>query len=139
MGSNSSCASMREPWLGSPTFRAHAVSHLLTLALNVYLYVIVPKGFFPQQDTGRLNGNIHWRSETLSFQSMQPRMTQLAENRAAAIRQSIPLQAFSGGRWRHHHQYGTRVHRAEAAEERRVTADQIIIPPAAEAGRAFLE
>ena len=27
-------------------------------ALNVYLYVIVPKGFFPQQDTGRLSGSI---------------------------------------------------------------------------------
>ncbi len=26
-----------------------------TLCLNIYLYVIVPKGFFPQQDTGRLN------------------------------------------------------------------------------------
>ena len=25
---------------------------LLTMGLNVYLYVIIPKGFFPQQDTG---------------------------------------------------------------------------------------
>ena len=31
---------------------------IATLALSVYLYVIVPKGFFPQQDTGRLGGNI---------------------------------------------------------------------------------
>src|SRR5215467_10952115 len=31
---------------------------LLTLGVNVYLYVKVPKGFFPQQDTGRLQGNI---------------------------------------------------------------------------------
>jgi multidrug efflux pump len=29
-----------------------------TVALNVYLYVIVPKGFFPQQDTGHLTGRI---------------------------------------------------------------------------------
>jgi multidrug efflux pump len=29
-----------------------------TACLSVYLYVIVPKGFFPQQDTGRLQGNI---------------------------------------------------------------------------------
>ena len=28
---------------------------LLTIALNVYLFIIIPKGFFPQQDTGRLN------------------------------------------------------------------------------------
>ena len=27
-----------------------------TLVLNIYLYIIVPKGFFPQQDTGRLGG-----------------------------------------------------------------------------------
>ncbi len=31
---------------------------LLMIAANVYLYIKVPKGFFPQQDTGRLNGNI---------------------------------------------------------------------------------
>jgi multidrug efflux pump subunit AcrB len=29
-----------------------------TVCLNIYLYTIVPKGFFPQQDTGRLTGNI---------------------------------------------------------------------------------
>ena len=27
-----------------------------TIALNVLLYIIVPKGFFPQQDTGRIIG-----------------------------------------------------------------------------------
>jgi multidrug efflux pump len=31
---------------------------LLTLGVNVYLYVKIPKGFFPQQDTGRLNGAV---------------------------------------------------------------------------------
>src|SRR5579884_810302 len=31
---------------------------IATACLSVYLYVIVPKGFFPQQDTGRLQGNI---------------------------------------------------------------------------------
>ncbi len=31
---------------------------LLTLGANVYLYVKIPKGFFPQQDTGRLQGAI---------------------------------------------------------------------------------
>ena len=28
-----------------------------TVCLAVYLYVVIPKGFFPQQDTGRLSGN----------------------------------------------------------------------------------
>ena len=31
---------------------------LATICLNVHLFVIVPKGFFPQQDTGRLTGGI---------------------------------------------------------------------------------
>ena len=30
----------------------------LTMGVNVYLYAKVPKGFFPQQDTGRLQGNV---------------------------------------------------------------------------------
>ena len=29
---------------------------LMTIGANIYLYVIVPKGFFPQQDTGRMSG-----------------------------------------------------------------------------------
>ena len=35
---------------------------LATIALNVYLYIHVPKGFFPQQDNGRMMGSIHCRS-----------------------------------------------------------------------------
>jgi multidrug efflux pump len=44
-----------------------------TIALNVYLYVVVPKGFFPQQDTGRLNGNIKG-DQSISFQAMQTKL-----------------------------------------------------------------
>ena len=38
--------------------------------LNVVLYVIVPKGFFPQQDTGRMIGGIQ-ADQSISFQAMQ--------------------------------------------------------------------
>ncbi len=31
---------------------------LVTIALNIYLFIIVPKGFFPQQDTSRLAGSV---------------------------------------------------------------------------------
>src|SRR5580700_10673970 len=41
-----------------------------TLCLAIYLYVVIPKGFFPQQDTGRLNGNAR-ASEDTSFQTMR--------------------------------------------------------------------
>ncbi len=42
---------------------------LSTIGLTVYLYVIVPKGFFPQQDTGRISGSLQADQDT-SFQSM---------------------------------------------------------------------
>ncbi len=44
-----------------------------TVCLNVYLFVITPKGFFPQQDTGRLNGMIQG-DQDLSFAAMSQKM-----------------------------------------------------------------
>ena len=44
-----------------------------TVCLAVYLYIAVPKGFFPQQDTGRINGNAR-ASEDISFQSMRQKL-----------------------------------------------------------------
>jgi multidrug efflux pump len=41
----------------------------LTVALNFYLYTIIPKGFFPQQDTGTLVGNLR-ADQSISFQAM---------------------------------------------------------------------
>ncbi|MGC2660804.1 MAG: efflux RND transporter permease subunit [Bryobacteraceae bacterium] len=49
---------------------------IATLCLNIYLYVIVPKGFFPQQDTGRLSGNVLGDQST-SFQAMVQRNVRL--------------------------------------------------------------
>jgi multidrug efflux pump len=49
------------------------VMTLATIALTVRLYVIVPKGFFPQQDTGRLTGTIQGDQQT-SFQAMEQRL-----------------------------------------------------------------
>jgi multidrug efflux pump len=46
-----------------------------TLGLSVYLFSIIPKGFFPQQDTGRLMGAIQADQDT-SFQSMRDRLTE---------------------------------------------------------------
>ena len=46
-----------------------------TIALNVYLYVIVPKGFFPQQDTGRLIGQIQ-ADQGISFQGMRDKLAE---------------------------------------------------------------
>jgi multidrug efflux pump len=45
----------------------------LTIGFNVYLYVIVPKGFFPQQDTGRLMGSVQ-ASQDISFPAMREKV-----------------------------------------------------------------
>ncbi|MGZ7040367.1 MAG: efflux RND transporter permease subunit, partial [Thermoanaerobaculia bacterium] len=42
---------------------------LLTIAFTTYLYVIIPKGFFPQQDTGRLSGNVQ-AAQDVSFPAL---------------------------------------------------------------------
>jgi multidrug efflux pump len=49
-----------------------------TLVLNVYLYVLIPKGFFPQQDTGRLSGNIQ-AAQDVSFQTMERKLKRVME------------------------------------------------------------
>ena len=47
----------------------------MVLGLNFYLYGVIPKGFFPQQDTGRLVGSIQ-ADQSISFQLMQQKLTQ---------------------------------------------------------------
>ena len=46
-----------------------------TAALSVYLYIIVPKGFFPQQDTGRIGGSIQ-AAQDISFDALNRKLTQ---------------------------------------------------------------
>src|ERR1700680_3091282 len=66
-------------------FRAVTLMVLLaTIALNVYLFMRVPKGFFPQQDNGRLQGSLQADQDT-SFQSMDHSLLQVVNIIAAAI------------------------------------------------------
>jgi multidrug efflux pump len=46
---------------------------ILVACLSVYLYIIVPKGFFPQQDTGRIAGSVQ-AAQDISFQAMRGKM-----------------------------------------------------------------
>ncbi|MET0486396.1 MAG: multidrug efflux RND transporter permease subunit [Candidatus Rokuibacteriota bacterium] len=60
--------------------RHPALTALLTLAtvgVNVYLFVLVPKGFFPQQDTGRIIGSIQ-AEQDISFPAMQTKLADFA-------------------------------------------------------------
>ncbi|MFZ0773838.1 MAG: efflux RND transporter permease subunit [Candidatus Sulfotelmatobacter sp.] len=51
---------------------------ILVACLSVYLYIKVPKGFFPQQDTGRLNGSVQ-AAQDISFQAMSRKMEQFVK------------------------------------------------------------
>src|SRR5271154_246483 len=51
---------------------------ILVACLSVYLYIIVPKGFFPQQDTGRLQGSVQ-AAQDISFQAMSGKMEQFVQ------------------------------------------------------------
>nr|WP_269811549.1 multidrug efflux RND transporter permease subunit MdtC [Buttiauxella ferragutiae] len=46
---------------------------LATMALNIWLYIAIPKTFFPEQDTGRLMGNIQ-ADQSISFQAMRGKL-----------------------------------------------------------------
>jgi len=46
-----------------------------TFCLSVYLYIVIPKGFVPQQDTGRLTGTVVG-AQDMSFLSMQGKLKQ---------------------------------------------------------------
>ncbi|KAB7784470.1 efflux RND transporter permease subunit [Methylorubrum populi] len=76
--------------------RLTALSVFIAIGLTVYGYIIVPKGFFPDQDTGQLMGGIQ-ADQRISFQSMKDKL-----ERASAIVQADPavesIVGFTGGR-----------------------------------------
>jgi len=66
-----------------------------TIALNVWLYTIVPKGFFPAQDTGRLFMSIRG-DQSISFQAMQKKLADFIEIVRADPAVTI-VTGFTGG------------------------------------------
>jgi multidrug efflux pump len=61
------------------------------ICLNVWLYVIVPKGFFPQQDTGRMVGSLQ-ADQSISFQAMSQKLRQMMD----IVRQDPAVQNVVG-------------------------------------------
>jgi multidrug efflux pump len=94
---------------------------LLTIALNVALYIIVPKGFFPQQDTGRLIGGIQ-ADQSTSFQAMKGKFSEMM-----AIVSKNPavdsVAGFTGGRQTNS---GFMFVSLKPKSERKLSADQVI-------------
>ncbi len=54
------------------------LSLVAVVGLNVYLYIAAPKGFFPQQDTGQINGGLR-ADRSISFQALQAKLKQLVD------------------------------------------------------------
>ncbi|MBP6122252.1 MULTISPECIES: multidrug efflux RND transporter permease subunit MdtC [Providencia] len=67
----------------------------VTIGLNIYLYIAIPKAFFPEQDTGRLMGFVR-ADQSISFQSMKEKMTRFMQqiNEDPAI---DSVTGFTGG------------------------------------------
>jgi hydrophobe/amphiphile efflux-1 (HAE1) family protein len=67
-----------------------------TFVLNVYLYILVPKGFFPEQDAGRIGGQVQGQQD-VSFPEMKKKVLELAQivGRDPGVQD---VTAFAGGR-----------------------------------------
>ena len=94
---------------------------LLTIGCNIYLYVVVPKGFFPQQDVGQIFGSIR-ADQSISFQAMQPKLVALMD----IVREHPEVNAvggFTGGGQRN---AGTVFINLKPARERKQGVSEII-------------
>ena len=97
---------------------------LATMGVSIYLYIIVPKGFFPQQDTGRLSGNIQ-ASQDISFQAMRQKLTEVVEiiQRDPAVEN---VMGFTGGGGGSTTNTGRMFIALKPLQERQLSADQVI-------------
>ncbi|HTE81188.1 MAG TPA: efflux RND transporter permease subunit [Reyranella sp.] len=92
-----------------------------TIILNIFLYVQIPKGFFPQQDTGRIVGGIR-ADQSISFQSMRRKFRQFV----GIIREDPAIEnvvGFTGG---FQVNSGFLFATLKPLSERKETADQVI-------------
>jgi multidrug efflux pump len=92
-----------------------------TLCLNVFLFAIVPKGFFPQQDTGRLIGGLQG-DQSISFQLMRQKLTQFMSI-VAKDKAVDSVAGFTGGGQTN---FGTVFVTLKPLSERDTSADGVI-------------
>jgi multidrug efflux pump len=97
---------------------------IATLALNLLLFAVIPKDFFPQQDTGRVTGSIIADQDT-SFQSMLQKIRSLVAivTKDPAVNTVIGFTGGGGGTTTN---TGRVFIALKPVNERRATADQII-------------
>jgi multidrug efflux pump len=92
-----------------------------TVCLNFYLYTVVPKGFFPQQDTGRLVGNIQ-ADQGISFQAMRGKVSDFVEIVRADPAVDTVVAFTGGGQRNRAFMFVT----LKPQQERKITADQVV-------------
>jgi multidrug efflux pump len=91
-----------------------------TVALNFYLYTVVPKGFLPQQDTGRIFGFVQ-ADQSISFQAMRGKMVEFLDI-IVADPDVTNVAAFTGGGQRN---TGRMFMSLKPLKERNASAEQI--------------
>ena len=97
---------------------------LVTVALNVRLFMKVPKGFFPQQDNGRLSGQILADQDT-SFQAMNKILLPMV-NIVAADPAVDAVNGFTGGGRGGSTNTGSMFIALKPLAERKISADLVI-------------
>jgi multidrug efflux pump len=100
----------------------------LTVALNGYLYYAIPKGFFPQQDTGQLQGGLRGDASS-SFQLMKAKLSEVAAVIQADPAVSTVTGSVGGGGFGPSGGGGASANVTVALKplkERKITADRII-------------
>jgi multidrug efflux pump len=94
--------------------------------LNIYLYIVIPKGFFPQQDTGQLQGGIRGDAQS-SFQMMKRKLQEVAAIVQADPAVNTVTGSVGGGGFGPGGGASANVTIAlKPLAERRISADQII-------------
>ncbi|MCC6198006.1 MAG: multidrug efflux RND transporter permease subunit [Burkholderiales bacterium] len=92
-----------------------------TIGLNLYLYVNIPKGFFPSQDTGRLIGGIQ-ADQSISFQAMRAKLASFM----AIVQQDPAVENVTGFTGGSHRNSGTMFITLKPLAERKESALQVI-------------
>ena len=95
----------------------------LTIGINIYLYIKVPKGFFPQQDTGRMQGQIQGQQH-ISFAALSEKI-QYFEEQVRTDPAVRTVDAFAGGGGRGGNS-GQLFLELKPLEERKVSAEEVI-------------
>jgi multidrug efflux pump len=96
---------------------------IATACLTIYLYIQVPKGFFPQQDTGRVIGSVQ-ADQDISFPAMRQKMDQFV-NIVMHDPNVQTIVGFAGGNTARN-QGRMFITLKPKGKERKLTADQVI-------------